>query len=323
MSASAAMQAQGGRAGMEQRQRPTRGTRSLGAGLAGSVALHAAAAALTLAALAWRSVPTPPGAAPAVQMLWLPPEPVAPAIAAPSEAKPEPAADIAPLGPMTEGIEPEDALATLVGAMPMPEAPAPAPPLTGLPPLPIPDMDVPEPPADPASFFAAPQRTASLALPHPVPTATPPAEANAEAALPLPPPLPPAPPQRAAARTPSPPAQTAQTAQTAAFAAPSPTVEPAVIPVLSGAPRFRRPPAPPAYPDRAREAGIEGTALLRLRVSADGTTQEIRLLRSAGNRMLDEAAHAAARRWEIAPALQGGRAIEAWVEVPVRFRLDE
>ena len=72
-----------------------------------------------------------------------------------------------------------------------------------------------------------------------------------------------------------------------------------------------------------REAGIEGTALLRLRVAADGTTQEIRLLRSAGHRLLDEAAEAAARRWEIAPALRNGLPIEAWVEVPVRFRLDE
>jgi protein TonB len=104
---------------------------------------------------------------------------------------------------------------------------------------------------------------------------------------------------------------------------PAPVAQPAAIPVLSGAPRFRRPPAPPVYPDHAREAGIEGTALLRLRVAADGTTREVRLLRSAGNRLLDEAAQAAARRWEIAPALQNGRAIEAWVEVPVRFRLDE
>ena len=72
-----------------------------------------------------------------------------------------------------------------------------------------------------------------------------------------------------------------------------------------------------------REAGNEGTAVLRLRVAADGTTQEIRLLRSAGHRMLDEAAEAAARRWEIASALRNGQPIEAWVEVPVRFRLDE
>ncbi|WP_200305798.1 energy transducer TonB, partial [Paracraurococcus ruber] len=104
---------------------------------------------------------------------------------------------------------------------------------------------------------------------------------------------------------------------------PPPVAEPAAIPILGGLPRFRRPPAPPDYPLRAREAGIEGTALLRLRIAGDGTLQEVRLLRSAGNRWLDEAAQAAARRWEIAPTLRDGRPIEAWVEVPVRFRLEE
>ncbi|MFC7473439.1 energy transducer TonB [Dankookia sp. GCM10030260] len=289
-------------------RRATRSKRPLGAGLAGSVVLHAAAGALTFAALAWRTTPAPPGAGPVVQMLWLPPAATAEA-EAPAAARPGISADIAPLGPAADGIEPEDALATQVGAPAMPAAPAPTP--IGLPPLPIPEMEAAELPADPTALFAAPTQTASLAVPHPAPAA---AQA---AALPLPPPLPPAPP-RAAARAPVPAA-----AQQAAIAMPAPAVEPTAIPVLSGAPRFRRPPAPPPYPDRARDAGIEGTALLRLRVTADGTTQEIRLLRSAGNRLLDEAAQAAARRWEIAPALQGGRAIEAWVEVPVRFRLDE
>ncbi|MEN0075985.1 MAG: energy transducer TonB, partial [Paracraurococcus sp.] len=110
---------------------------------------------------------------------------------------------------------------------------------------------------------------------------------------------------------------------TPAPAAPASPAAPAASPVLAGAARFRRPPAPPHYPEQARDAGIEGTALLRLRIAADGTTREIRLLRSSGNRELDAAAEAAARRWEIAPALENGRPIEAWVDVPVRFRIDD
>jgi protein TonB len=257
-------------------------------------------------------------------MLWLPaaevtPE-IAPEVAVPTATMPG-TAEIAPLGPATvEGLQPEDALATLVGTLHLPAAPTPT--ATSLPPLPLPDMEPAELPADPTALFAPPappEQLASLAVPQPLPAPSP---ATQDAALPLPP-LPPAPPrQRAAARTPAP--QPAPAALPSGFATPAPAApEPAAIPVLSGAPRFRRPPAPPVYPDRAREAGIEGTALLRLRVTAEGVTQEIRLLRSAGNRALDEAAQAAARRWEIAPGLRNGQPIEAWVEVPVRFRLDE
>jgi periplasmic protein TonB len=285
--------------------------RPLGAGLLGSVALHGAAGAMVAAALAWRAVPAPPGTAPALQVVWLPPAEVAPDVAAPADAAPGGGADIAPLGPaVAKGIEPEDALATQVGALHLPAA-TPMP--TSLQPLPIPEMERTEPPADPTALFAAqaPHQAASPAVP---PASTP----SPEAALPLPPPLPPPPRPRVA--TPAPAA-----AQPAPLPTPvpPPTAEPAAIPVVTGAPRFRRAPAPPAYPDRMREAGVEGTALLRLRVAADGTTREIRLLRSAGHRLLDEAAEAAARRWEIAPALRNGLPIEAWVEVPVRFRLDE
>ena len=61
---------------------------------------------------------------------------------------------------------------------------------------------------------------------------------------------------------------------------------------------------------------------LRLLVGADGTTREVRLHRSSGHRLLDEAALAAARRWDVEPASIGGQRTEAWFEAPVRFRLD-
>lgn len=273
----------------------------------GSVALHAAAAALTVTALAWRTAPAPAGAPPSVQMLFLPrletaPEARAPE-APPSAAMPEGAV----LGPMTEGVEPEDALATQVGSLPTSGAVAPA----GLAPLPIPAPEVAELPADPTALFAPPAgrpQIASLSLP-------PPPAATQAAELPLPPPLPPAPPRKRVVAAPA-----AAMVQPAVSA---PPVADATIPLLSGAPRFRRPPAPPIYPAPARDAGIEGTAMLRLRIAADGTLRDIRLHHSAGHRLLDEAAQAAARRWEIAPALRNGQPIEAWVEVPVRFRLDD
>jgi protein TonB len=91
--------------------------------------------------------------------------------------------------------------------------------------------------------------------------------------------------------------------------------------VLITAPRYRRPPTPPVYPPRAVEFGITGTVLVRARVTPDGSTEETRLWRSSGHALLDAAAMAAVRRWAFEPASVEGRRVEAWVEVPVHFRL--
>lgn len=92
-------------------------------------------------------------------------------------------------------------------------------------------------------------------------------------------------------------------------------------PVITAA-RYRHPPTPPAYPPRAVSLGMEGTALVRALVGPDGITRTLRLHRSSGHRDLDQAALDAVRGWAFAAATEGGRPIEAWVEVPVRFRLD-
>ena len=323
-----------------------------------SLALHAAAGAGIALGLAWRAAP--PAALPeaAVSLVWQDaPEASQPAPASPTLLPASPApAEPTPLAPQpAEGLEPEDALATMADAM-MPPPPLSLGPLSSASPasaslasapMPSPSLVPPaeSPPAE------APSQVAALPIP-PLP-APPPMAAEAgpetEEMLPLPPPEPPAAPQRSPpARSTEPhrsephrsephrseprPAEPRPTEarpprqpQPAALATPAPAApaSPAAIPVLTGAPRFRRPPAPPRYPEQARDAGIEGTALLRLRVAADGTTRDIRLLRSTGNRELDAAAEAAARRWEIAPALENGRPIEAWVDIPVRFRIDD
>jgi len=78
---------------------------------------------------------------------------------------------------------------------------------------------------------------------------------------------------------------------------------------------------PPRYPEEARRAAREGTAVLRLRVRADGTVGEVLVERSAGDPALDAAAVEAARAWRFVPATRAGRAVESWVIVPVRFVL--
>lgn len=99
-------------------------------------------------------------------------------------------------------------------------------------------------------------------------------------------------------------------------------VTPPPGPVLVTTPRYRSPPTPPAYPPRALELGLSGTVLARARVGADGSTEEIRLWRTSGHPLLDAAALAAVRRWAFEPASLDGRRVEAWVEVPVHFRLN-
>ncbi|MBX9751547.1 MAG: energy transducer TonB, partial [Roseococcus sp.] len=91
-------------------------------------------------------------------------------------------------------------------------------------------------------------------------------------------------------------------------------------PVVTAA-RFRRPPIPPEYPLVARERGITGTAVIRALVGRDGETRELRLHRSSGHALLDDTAMAAVRRWAFAPATRDGQAIDAWLEVPLRFEL--
>lgn len=94
-----------------------------------------------------------------------------------------------------------------------------------------------------------------------------------------------------------------------------------IIPLLSSEPRFRRPPTPPDYPRRAIDLGQEGEVRVRVRVDAEGASREILVWRSSGVPLLDEAALRAVRKWLFETANVGGRPVESWVEVPVRFRL--
>ncbi|MFW6162471.1 MAG: energy transducer TonB, partial [Planctomycetota bacterium] len=50
---------------------------------------------------------------------------------------------------------------------------------------------------------------------------------------------------------------------------------------------------------------------------------EVRVARSSGHAVLDEAAVAAVRRWRFTPARAGGAAVTAEVEIPIRFRLSD
>lgn len=84
--------------------------------------------------------------------------------------------------------------------------------------------------------------------------------------------------------------------------------------------QYRDTPLPP-YPAAAREQRLEGLVLLDVHVRADGRVGEARLKRTSGSPLLDAAALETVARWTFLPAQRGPRAVESWVEVPVKFSL--
>jgi len=79
----------------------------------------------------------------------------------------------------------------------------------------------------------------------------------------------------------------------------------------------------PAYPAFAKRMRMEGTVLLKVLVSHEGTVLSLEVARSSGYEILDKAAAEAVRQWRFIPASRAFQPIDEWVQVPVAFRLDK
>lgn len=79
----------------------------------------------------------------------------------------------------------------------------------------------------------------------------------------------------------------------------------------------------PVYPEAARKAGLEGTALLRIQISASGRPSDIEIARSTGHAALDQAAVTAVAKWRFVPAKDrtSGHTIACTTTLPISFRL--
>lgn len=77
----------------------------------------------------------------------------------------------------------------------------------------------------------------------------------------------------------------------------------------------------PTYPAVSRRLREEGQVMLRVLVSTEGQPKNIELRTSSGSDRLDKAAIAAVSRWRFVAAQRGDQAIEAWVLVPIVFKL--
>lgn len=85
--------------------------------------------------------------------------------------------------------------------------------------------------------------------------------------------------------------------------------------------QLRSQPTPPIYPEQARRKKQEGLVLVRAHVDSQGATKEVKVAQSSGFSLLDEAALQAVMQWAFVPATQNKKAISAWIEVPIDFKL--
>jgi len=84
---------------------------------------------------------------------------------------------------------------------------------------------------------------------------------------------------------------------------------------------LRSPKAP--YPEAARQAGIEGTVILKIQILENGRSGQISVYKSSGSDLLDQAAVAAVTNWRFIPAKvrDTGQSIICSTTLPVVFKL--
>lgn len=78
----------------------------------------------------------------------------------------------------------------------------------------------------------------------------------------------------------------------------------------------------PLYPEKERQAGHEGTVLLRVAINEKGAITHLVVERSSGYSLLDsQAASTVEQSWAFRPARRDGKAISSTVLIPVHFSL--
>jgi protein TonB len=92
---------------------------------------------------------------------------------------------------------------------------------------------------------------------------------------------------------------------------------------ISARPDYHVNPKPP-YPMIARRLGAQGVVLLRVQVREDGSVATVELAHSSGFAVLDDSATRTVREsWRFLPARIDGSPVASWVEVPIRFVLED
>lgn len=78
----------------------------------------------------------------------------------------------------------------------------------------------------------------------------------------------------------------------------------------------------PAYPSAERNAGIEGTVVIRFLIDQNGNVEDVTLINSSGNANLDNAAVSAGYKWRFSPAKNnGGSPVRCYASIPITFKI--
>ena len=89
-----------------------------------------------------------------------------------------------------------------------------------------------------------------------------------------------------------------------------------IIPAAQLRPRLARQ-VDPIYPDKAREAGLEGAVRLRVAIARDGSIEDVKAL--SGDPLLAEAATDALKQWRYRPILLDGKPVPVLTVITITF----
>ena len=107
--------------------------------------------------------------------------------------------------------------------------------------------------------------------------------------------------------------------------APGVLAQPAVslsVPAADAYPLYREN-LPPVYPEIARIRGYEGVVLVYAEILPDGRVGNMKIRKSSGYAILDKSAVEAVKPWKFEPAKKSGKPLTVWVEVPIKFVLQD
>lgn len=79
----------------------------------------------------------------------------------------------------------------------------------------------------------------------------------------------------------------------------------------------------PYYPQTAIELGQEGLVVVSVLVSREGRAKQIEIKEGSGFPLLDKSALTTIKKWKFNPGRAGFLTHEAWITIPVRFRLED